>query len=107
MVNMLQNTLNSRRKGVLTRFVGASHYIDRKVLKRVYIGQIPRIKFPVLLVDDVVDTGDTVLELGKKIVRKTGRTDIKVACLHYKVHSKIKPEYYAEITDKWVRYPWR
>lgn len=59
----------------------------------------------VLLVDDVPDTGDSVA-LAKKYLKAKGARTVRVACLHYKPWSVVKPEYYVRKTKSWVIYPW-
>lgn len=59
----------------------------------------------ILLVDDVPDTGDSI-EIAKKHLLKKGAMEVRVACLHYKPWSTIKPEYYIKFTRSWVIYPW-
>ncbi len=61
----------------------------------------------ILVVDDVWDTGRTIVAVKERIVAAGGRADLAV--LHYKPeHSRFeaRPEYYAETTDAWIVYPW-
>lgn len=61
----------------------------------------------VLIVDDVWDEGYTT-DMVKKIVSRAGGIP-EVAVLHYKPQrSKVegRPEYAAEETNEWIRYPW-
>jgi len=59
----------------------------------------------ILLVDDVPDTGDSLV-LAKKYLRKKGAKEVRIACLHHKPWSILKPEYYVKLTRSWVIYPW-
>ncbi len=74
------------------------------------------IKFPlpvdisgknVLIVDDVVDTGDTYAVLMDYLKEKNPK-EVKTAVLHYKTCSTSIPDYWAEKQDKWqwIIYPW-
>lgn len=74
------------------------------------------IKFPlpidisgkkVLIVDDIVDTGDT-FTVTMDYVKGKNPSEIKSAVLHYKIRSTFVPDYWAEKQDewKWVIYPW-
>lgn len=59
----------------------------------------------VLLVDDVADTGVTL----KKAVghlKKKGAKEVRVAALHYKPWSILKPDFYVKKTKAWIIYPW-
>ncbi len=59
----------------------------------------------VLLVDDVADTGDSLL-VAIQHVKDMGASEVKVATLHFKPWSKVRPDYYVEETDAWVVYFW-
>jgi uncharacterized protein len=62
----------------------------------------------ILVVDDVWDTGTTVMAVRERL-RKAG-ADAHVCVLHYKpVKSKFpddKPDFFAEETNAWIVYPW-
>jgi hypoxanthine phosphoribosyltransferase len=61
----------------------------------------------ILVVDDVWDTGRTIVAVKQRIEAAGGRADLAV--LHYKpTHSKYseRPDYYADKTDAWIVYPW-
>ncbi len=59
----------------------------------------------VLIVDDVVDYGDT-LALAKTLLKLAGAEGVKAASLYLKPWAKEKPEYYLEMTRKWILFPW-
>lgn len=59
----------------------------------------------VLIVDDVADTGRSLL-VAKELARRGMASDVKVATLHYKPRSLIKPDFYINETNKWLVYPW-
>jgi hypoxanthine phosphoribosyltransferase len=62
----------------------------------------------ILVVDDVWDSGSTVVAVRDRL-RKAGAR-VQVCVLHYKPrHSRFPgdgPDFYAEETDAWVVYPW-
>ena len=61
----------------------------------------------VLVVDDVWDTGRTIVAVKERIAAADGRADLAV--LHYKPARSLfdqRPDYYAETTDAWIVYPW-
>lgn len=75
-----------------------------------------KLKFPlpvdisgkkVLVVDDVVDTGDTYAVTMEHIKEKNP-SEARSAVLHYKSCSTYVPDYWAEKQDawKWIIYPW-
>ena len=59
----------------------------------------------VLVVDDVADTGRSLIVADDHIKRK-GAKEIKIATLHYKPVSIFKPDFYVEKTNAWIIYPW-
>ena len=59
----------------------------------------------VLLVDDVVDSGETLRLAYKHLLKKEVFT-AKTAAIHKKVWSRINPDYYVHEIDWWVVYPW-
>jgi hypothetical protein len=74
----------------------------------------PEILFPlnaqvkgmkILVVDDVSDSGHSLIAV-KKHVEEKGAVEVKVATLHHKPWSEYKPDYYAEMVDQWILYPW-
>ena len=59
----------------------------------------------VLLVDDVVDTGESIL-VAKEHIKSLGTKEVRIATLHKKPWSKFTPDYYLEESDAWIVYPW-
>jgi len=75
-----------------------------------------KLKFPlpvdisgkkVLVVDDVVDTGDTYA-VTMDYIKEKNPSEVRSAVLHYKSCSTFVPDYWAEKQDawKWIIYPW-
>lgn len=62
-----------------------------------------------LLVDDIVDTGDTLMLARRYVEDKWRPSELKVAALQWiSTTAKFKPDYYAlEVKDwVWFQYPW-
>ena len=61
----------------------------------------------VLLVDDIDDSGET-LEVARNYLNELRPGDVRVAVLHHKTVSTIKPDFYAQkiVQWRWVTYPW-
>ncbi len=61
----------------------------------------------VLLVDEVVDTGNTMKKV-VELLEKLGAKKVKTAVLHYKARSSFEPDYYVEKMSgwAWIFYPW-
>lgn len=62
---------------------------------------------PVLLVDDISDTGDT-LALARDHLLCHGAGPLRIAVLHHKQVSTVVPDYYGHriIKWRWITYPW-
>lgn len=54
----------------------------------------------ILIIEDIVDTGDTAKFLKEKFPNSS------LFSLHYKPHSKYKPDFYFWETTDWIVYPW-
>ncbi len=59
----------------------------------------------ILIIDDVADTGKSLVEAIKYISNKKP-SEIRTATLHYKPTSEIKPDYFIGTTTAWIIYPW-
>ncbi len=59
----------------------------------------------VLIVDDVADSGESLL-LAKKHLLENGARSIRIATIHKKPWSKVVPDYYISCTESWILYPW-
>lgn len=68
------------------------------------ISESPKGKI-LLLVDDVADTGESLL-LARRHVIDQGARETRIATVHLKPWSKVVPEYYVNKTENWLMYPW-
>jgi len=58
----------------------------------------------VLVVDDVADTGESLATVRQNLVNQ-GASEVKIATIHYKPKSILRPEFYAKETSAWIVYP--
>lgn len=58
-----------------------------------------------LLVDDISDTGDSLLIAGQHLQHR-GYKNPRTATMHMKPWTKLVPDYYVVETEAWVVYPW-
>jgi hypoxanthine phosphoribosyltransferase len=77
-------------------------------------GKIPRITQElqdditgrnVLVIDDVADTGESLVEIQKYLSNKRPRT-IRLATLYLKPGSRVLPDYHVSKTSSWIIFPW-
>ncbi|KKW10146.1 MAG: putative phosphoribosyltransferase, partial [Microgenomates group bacterium GW2011_GWC1_49_7] len=59
----------------------------------------------ILLVDDVSDTGKT-LKRAIKYLHRAGAPNVTTVTMFYKPHSIYRPDYFAELTTKWILFPY-
>ncbi len=59
----------------------------------------------VLLVDDVSDSGRSLI-LAKKSIMEAGAKSVRVATLHIKPGTTFMPDFYADSIEGWIQYPW-
>jgi len=59
----------------------------------------------VLIVDDILDSGETLLKV-REVMGKLKTKSLKVAVLHKKIYSRFEPDYYVEVRANWIFYPW-
>jgi uncharacterized protein len=59
----------------------------------------------VLLVDDIVDSGES-LQLAKTHVQTQGAAIVKTVTLYLKPKSKVLPDFFGKQTSNWVVFPW-
>ena len=62
----------------------------------------------VLIVDDVWDSGRTIMAVRERVLDAGGIPE--TAVLHYKpnrtTYNNVRPDYYIDETDAWIVYPW-
>lgn len=59
----------------------------------------------VLIVDDVADTGESLIEIKRYLVSKKPKS-MKVATLYIKPWSKVLPDFNVGRTNSWIVFPW-
>ena len=59
----------------------------------------------ILLVDDIVDTGET-LRVAKAYLESKGPREVRAAAPYVKPKASLLPEYYVKVVDRWVVFPY-
>lgn len=83
-------------------------YDDTKKLEDVKVFNIPQLNDAkdVLIVDDIVDSGDTIVEVIKVLNQVYPDVTFKVASLFYKKSAKIAPSWYVKEAKGWIDFFW-
>lgn len=83
-------------------------YEDTVKLESVKVFNIPALSEAknVLIVDDIVDSGDTLIEVLKVLHKAYPTVNFKTASLFYKKSARIAPDWYVQETDQWIEFFW-
>ncbi|WP_187646966.1 phosphoribosyltransferase [Nitrosophilus labii] len=83
-------------------------YEDTKKLEGVMIFNLPdlRRRKKILIVDDIIDSGETMREVVKIIKDRYPRTDIKTAAIFYKKGADFKPDFFVKYAQDWIDFFW-
>jgi len=60
----------------------------------------------VLIVDDISDSGETLLKVMRYLTTKYPKTTFETVTLFYKETSLYKPTFYANISTQWINFFW-
>lgn len=83
-------------------------YDDTKKREIQIINDIPDLSSfkKVLLVDDIVDSGETIKEVKTTLENKFSQLTIKTASLFYKTSAIISPDYKIKEANTWIEFFW-
>ena len=83
-------------------------YDETEKKDTVVVFNIPTLKYAksVLVVDDIVDSGDTLEEVLNGWESRYPNIVFKTASLFYKKSAKITPDWYAQETQNWIEFFW-
>ena len=84
------------------------HYNDETKLDTFDISNIPDLfkAKKVLIVDDIVDSGETMVEILKILNNKFPNIEFKIATLFYKKSALIQPDFTVNEADCWIDFFW-
>jgi xanthine phosphoribosyltransferase len=83
-------------------------YNDTKKLDEVKVFNIPDLEKTrcVLVVDDIVDSGDTLVEVLKKLEAKYPKIEFFTASIFYKPTAVIEPTWWVKEPKGWIEFFW-
>jgi len=84
------------------------HYDDTKKLDTIDIFNIPNLPSNknVLIVDDIVDSGDSMHEIIKILKQKYPNTTFKTAVIFYKKNAIFTPDFKLRNATDWIEFFW-
>jgi xanthine phosphoribosyltransferase len=88
--------------------INSVHYNNQKKLDYIKVFNIPNLNGfkRILIVDDIIDSGDTIKEVLNRLKSNYKDIDFKVATLFYKKSAKFKPDYFAKEAKAWIDFFW-
>ncbi len=88
--------------------INSISYDDTQKLDEVKIFNIPDLRDAksVLIVDDIVDSGDTLLEILRVLGEQFPSITFYTASIFYKKSAKISPTWYIHEATQWIEFFW-
>ncbi len=102
--HFLASALDTRR--LFT--INSIHYEETKKLDTFDIFNIPDLSDAkkVVLIDDIVDSGETMREIKKLLEQKFPSCEFKIATIFYKPTAVIEADFKVKVADKWIDFFW-
>jgi len=84
------------------------HYDGTKKLDTFEIFNIPDLsrKHKIVLVDDIVDSGESMVEIIKILKEKYPHCEFKIATIFYKPTALIQPDFSVKEAKDWIEFFW-
>lgn len=88
--------------------INSIHYDDTQKLDTIDVFNIPNLDAysKILLIDDIVDSGESMVEILRVLKEKFPHAQFKVATLFYKKQALIKPDFYVKEATQWIEFFW-
>lgn len=88
--------------------INSIHYEETRKLDTIDIFNMPDLSRAkkVVIVDDIIDSGETMIEIKKVIIAKYPQIDIKVASVFYKDKALLHPDFKAREATEWIEFFW-
>lgn len=84
------------------------HYDENERLDTINIFNIPDLKDfkRILLVDDIVDSGESMIAIRQAISKRYPQSEIKISTIFYKPKALIKPDFSIHEAKDWIEFFW-
>jgi len=88
--------------------INSIHYDDKNKLDSFKISNIPNLKEckKIILLDDIIDSGETIVEIKKILEKKYLYCEFKIATLFYKQNAIIQPDFTVHKATQWIDFFW-
>ena len=84
------------------------HYEDTNKLDTINIFNVPDLSkyTKILLVDDIIDSGESMVEIKRELLKRYPNLDIKIATVFYKEKALLLHEFKVKEAHDWVEFFW-
>ena len=84
------------------------HYEDTNKLDTINIFNVPDLSkyTKILLVDDIIDSGESMVEIKRELLKRYPNLDIKIATDFYKEKALLLPEFKVKEAHDWIEFFW-
>ena len=84
------------------------HYEDTNKLDTINIFNVPDLSkyTKILLVDDIIDSGESMVEIKRELFKRYPNLDIKIATVFYKEKALLLPEFKVKEAHDWIEFFW-
>ena len=84
------------------------HYEDTNKLDTINIFNVPDLSkyTKILLVDDIIDSGESMVDIKRELLKRYPNLDIKIATVFYKEKALLLPEFKVKEAHDWIEFFW-
>ncbi|WP_149725234.1 phosphoribosyltransferase [Campylobacter concisus] len=84
------------------------HYEDTNKLDTINIFNVPDLSkyTKILLVDDIIDSGESMVEIKRELLKRYPNLDIKIATVFYKEKALLLPDFKVKEAHDWIEFFW-
>ena len=88
--------------------INSVHYEETRKLDTINIFNIPDLSKAkrVVIVDDIIDSGETMIEIERVLHAKYPEVDFKIAAVFYKEKALLRPDFAAREATEWIEFFW-
>ncbi|NLC27642.1 MAG: phosphoribosyltransferase [Campylobacteraceae bacterium] len=88
--------------------INSIHYEKTRKLTTINVFNVPDLSdvVNVLVVDDIIDSGETMIEIKRVLLEKYPHIKIKVAAIFFKEKALLRPDFTAREALEWIEFFW-
>ena len=88
--------------------INSIHYEETRKLDTINIFNIPDLSKAkrVVIVDDIIDSGETMVEIQRVLMKMYPAVELKIASVFYKEKALLRPDFAAREATEWIEFFW-